>query len=193
MDQEIKEDIKSDVPSTSTESTVNDTDPLKTELNRVQGKSKVEKLLYTKNRIDSQLRELGVEDEEPEEEDEKPLTRGEFKKMQAENAIKTSLQLAEEIPNETERELLKYHLQNTIRSTGDAKQDFELARGLVNAVKNKQILEEQNRKGTPVTHSSGVGAPAKQSKEAEFTAEEMRYMAAPFNLTKEQILAARPK
>jgi exonuclease V gamma subunit len=193
MEQEIKEEIKSDVPSTSTEPTVNGEDPLKTELVRVQGRSKVDKLLYTKSRIDNQLKELGVDDEEPEDEDEKPLTRGEFRKMQAENAIKSSLQLADEIPNETERELLKYHLQNTIRSTGDPKQDFELARGLVNAVKNKQILEEVNRKGTPVTHSSGSGAPAKAEKQPEFTKEELGYMKSPFNLSKEQILAARPK
>ena len=171
-------------------------DPLKTELDKVQrkGRTKAEKLIYTKKRVEEQLKELGIEDEPEEDEDSKPMTVGDFKKLQATVATKTALQLADEVSNDTERELLKYHLENTIRSTGNPQEDLKLAQGLVNAVKNQQILEEQFRKPTAKSHPSGGGSPAKPaSPEEEFTPEEQAYMKPPFNLTKKQVLATRPK
>lgn len=170
-------------------------DSLKTELDKVQrkGRTKVEKLQYTKKRIDEQLKELGVEDEIEDDEDEKPVTVGMLKKIQAQTATKTALQLADEIPNETERELTKYHLENTIRSTGNPQEDFTLAQNQVNAVKNKQILEELGRKTTPPTHGSNAGAPANKEKQEEFTPEEQSFMKPPFNLTKEAVIKARSK
>lgn len=194
MTNEIKEDIVPVLPSKTTETTeVVEQDPLKIELEKVQrkGRTKAEKLLYTKKRVDEQLKELGIEDETMEDEDDKPLTVGDFKKMQAQTATKTALELANEVTNETERELLKYHLENTIRSTGNPQEDFKLAQGLVNAVKNQQVLEEQLRKPATKTHPTGSGAPLKDKKEDEFTTEELAYMKHPFNLTKEQVLKAR--
>lgn len=197
MEKEQDEEIKADLPSESqADVEPSEQDPLKTELEKVQnkGKSKVEKLIYTKKRINDQLKDLGIEDEEDtDDEDSKPVTMATLKKFQAEAASKTALQLADEIPNETERELTKHYLQNTIRSTGDPKQDLDLARGLVNAVKNRQIIEETNRKPESSNRSSGAGAPAKREQKEDFTPEELGYMKPPFSLTKEQVIAARPK
>jgi len=169
-------------------------DPLKTELEKVQrkGKTRTEKLLYTRKRIDEQLKEEGVELEEPEDDDSKPMTRGDFKKLQAQTATKSALDLANEVSNETERELLKYHLENTIRSTGNPQEDFKLAQSLVNSVKNNQIVEEIQRK--PITKSAptGGGAPARETKpDEELSADEMTFMRPPYNLSKQQILDAR--
>lgn len=193
LPSETEEEIKAREEAEA--QTLAEQDPLKTELEKVQkkGRTKAEKLIYTRDRVNEQLKELGIDDEPLEDEDEKPLTRGEYKKLQAQTATKTALQLAEAVPNETERELLKYHLENTIRSTGNPQEDFKLAQNLVNSVKNQQITEELLRKGKPKDHSSGSGAPSKQVKKEEFSAEELSYMKPPFNLTKEQILAARPK
>jgi hypothetical protein len=174
-------------------------DPLKTELDRVQNivkRTPVEKLLYTKQRVEKQLKELGVEDEGEDEEDlddeDQPLTVGMYKKIQRESASKTALQLAGEIQNETERELVSYHLNNSIRSTGNAEEDFKLARTLVNAVKNKQIMEEQARKTPAKTHSSSSGSPAKDEEiKGELTPQEKVFLGKPFNMTKEQILKTR--
>lgn len=170
-------------------------DPLKTELEKVQrkGRTQVEKLQYSKKRIEDQLKDLGIQDEEPDDDDSKPLTKGEFKKLQAESATKTALDLAQDVSNETERELIKFHLENTIRSTGNPQQDFELAQGLVNAAKNKQILDESLRK-TAKSNGTGPGAPAKVIKpQDDLTAEEMAFLKAPWNMTKEQIIKTRPQ
>jgi len=189
---ETKETVETE-PKVETEQ-----DPLKTELERVQRKSEkspIEKLLYTKARIDKQLRELGVEDKpEPEEEideDDTPLTIGMLKKIQAESASKTALQQAEEIQNETERELVKYHLQNTIKSTGLPNEDLKLARALVNSVKNSQITEEIVRHTPPKTHSNSSGVDARREKEVSFTPEELQMMKPPFSVSPADILAAR--
>ena len=196
MEKEEKEDIKTVLPSETQPKAEaeGEQDPLKTELEKVQrkGKTRAEKLLYTRKRIDEQLKEEGVELEEPDDDDSKPMTRGDFKKLQAQTATKTALDLANEVSNETERELLKYHLENTIRSTGNPQEDFRLAQNQVNAVKNQQIIEELNRK--PITKNSptGSGAPAReQQQQEELNADELTYMRPPWNLSKQQILEAR--
>lgn len=200
MDKENQEEIeKKPLPSEgdAQEETVEvstEQDPLKSELEKVQkqgGRSKKDKLLYSKKRIEEQLADLG---EDPDElsEDDKPVTVGMLKKMQTETAIKTALDLADDITDETERELTKYHLENTIRPTGDPKRDLELAQVHVNAVKNRQIMEETTRKGEPrKTAFNGGGNPKDGKIEEELTAQELSFMRPPFNLSKEQILAAR--
>lgn len=199
MEKEIKEDIKKDLPSESdrveeTKVETTEQDPLKNELEKVQrkGKTKAEKLLYTRKRIDEQLKEEGIEVEPPTDDDSKPMTLGDFKKLQAQVAQKTALDLANEVSNETERELLKYHLENTIRSTGNPQEDFKLAQSLVNSVKNQQITEEILRKPNTKSAPTGSGAPARETKpDEELTADEMTYMRPPWNLSKQQILEAR--
>lgn len=178
-------------------------DPLKIELERVQKVSKYseeEKAEFTFKKQAERLKSLGKDpasilgiqtEEEIEDEDDKPLTIGEWKRMQKETAAKTALQQAEDIQNETERELVKYHLQNTIKSTGIPAEDLKLARALVNAVKNTQIMEEVARKPVAQNHSKSSGVDAKQEHEVVLSADELAFMRPPFNMTKEQIVQAR--
>lgn len=205
--EEKKEDLeKKDLPSESekaeAEAKTNakaEQDPLKNELERVQNKpqrSKVDKLLFTKKRIESQLKEeLGDEydddEEDPINEDDRPLTIGEFKKIQKESTVQTSLNLADEIENSIERELVKHHLENTIQPSGNPKEDLKNARAIVNAIKNKQILEETARKIDAKKHSSGSSGPAKQEKNEELTADELPFTRPPFNMTKAEIISTR--
>lgn len=192
--------------ATETE-TVTEQDPLKQELERVQKKetrSELEKAAFSLKKTAERLKELGGDpvsalgieskkETEPESDDDAPVTVGMLKKLQQETAHKSALQLADDIENETERELVKYHLENSIKSSGNPQEDVRLARTIVNAVKNKQIIEEQSRKIPAKTHSSASSAPAKVEQEVELTMEELAFMRPPFNMTKDEILKARPK
>lgn len=206
------EDIIEDEVSTSeaeqketADEAATEQDPLKKELEKVQKKeprTEAEKAAFTLKSTASRLRELGgdpasilgfkKEKEEADENDEDaPVTVGMLKKMQQKDAEKSALQMADEISNETERELVKYHLTNSIRSTGNPAEDMKLASAIVNSVKNTQIAEEIARKNPPKTHSSSSSAPARNEVEQELSSEEMLFTKAPFNMTKEAILKAR--
>lgn len=179
-------------------------DPLKTELDRVQtkGRSEIEKAEFSLKKNAERVKALGgdpntilgIENDTliPDDEDDTPLTLGMLKKLQQQDTAKSALQQADGIKNETERELVKYHLQNTIRSTGNASEDLKLARSLVNAVKNTKIAEEIVRKPVAKTHSSGNGVPPKDLEvKGTLTETEKVFLGKPFNLTKEQIIKAR--
>lgn len=201
MNENIKqEDIHQPLPSEGenkekvTNTTSTEQDPLKTELEKVQkgGRSKREKLLFTKQRVEDQLSELDKEEGIELDEDDKPVTVGMLKKIQTETATKTALQLADEITDETERELTKFHIENTIRPTGDPKRDLELAQVHVNAVKNKQIVQEITRRPDPKKLSSSGGSnPREGVIEEELTPDEIAFTKPPFNMSKDQILKAR--
>lgn len=173
-------------------------DPLKQELEKVtskkKGKTELEQALYTEKQLQARIKVLKEEAGEIElvpEDDDAPVTRRELREIEAQRASKTALQLADSIENETERELTKYHLQNSIKSTGNPQEDMTLALALVNAAKNKQILEEANRKGASKVLPSGSGQPKKEApEEIEFTHHEIAIMTQ-FKLTKEQVLEAR--
>lgn len=189
-------------------------DPVKNELERLNNRptrTKKEKLLFKRNLINKELGELGVDPDDIDngdnsgdsddtvdplslKDDSKPLTVGMLKQIQKAGAVKTSLQLADEIENEAERELAKYHIKNTIRSTGIPAKDLELAMVHVNALKNTRVVEELGRKPEANRGSSagGSGGP-RQIVEEELTPEEISFTRPPFNLTKKEILAARPK
>lgn len=172
-------------------------DPLKGELEKVKTKrTHKEKLIFTKNRIEEQLRELdkeagvetGLQDDT---DDDAPLTKGDFKKLQFENATKMALDLANDIEADTERELVKYHINNTLKSTGNPKEDLKLAQAIVNSAKNAKIAElAQQRPGLKRGSSNGGGAPY-QEEIPELTPQELRFTKDPWNLTKEVILAKR--
>lgn len=166
---------------------------LKDELERVKTtRTRKEKLLYTKQRVEKQLKEEFGDEEDLEDEEDKPLTIGMWKKMQEASATKTALDLADEITGQVERELVKFHIENTIRSTGNPQEDLRLARTLVNATKNKQIVEEISRKVPAKTHATSTsGTGAAKEKAVEFTKDELAFMRPPFNLSKEEILKAR--
>jgi len=196
---------KEEVLTPETEETI-EQDPLETELEKVRaktGRTEKEKAEFTLKKNAERVKELGgdptsilgIERETKEEidnEDDAPMTVGMYKKIQQQSATKTALQLASEIENETERELTKYHLENTIKSTGNPTEDLRLARSLVNAVKNTQILEEATRKVAPKTHSSASSAPLKHEDENDvvLTTQELQLMKFG-GLTKEDVLKSR--
>jgi hypothetical protein len=137
-------------PDTTGEPETIEQDPLKIELERVKGgRTEEEKAEFTFKKQAERLQALGKdpadilgikkEPKEEVEEDDKPVTIGMLKKMQQDTASKTAIQLANDISNETERELAKWHLENTIRSTGNPTKDLELALNLVNGVKKAKL------------------------------------------------------
>lgn len=192
MDPEEK--VETPVSPTETEPS-QEKDPVQEELDRVEAqpkKSKLEKLEYTKKRIDQQLAEEKAKSGIVEDDDDRPLTVREFKSLQREEAQSTAISLAGEIENEAERKLTQYHLENTIKPSGDAQTDLKNARLLVNAVKNGQVAEEAVRATKARTTGSGAGAPPKEKQTNELTKEERDYMVA-FKLTEAQVVAARPK
>lgn len=189
-------------------------EPLKVELERVKGKKtpaeKARDSLYFNAKQakelgidvtkDEKLKEvLGLKDQPKEEdgadEEQKPLTREEVLELiQSQNrdkAIKTAEELASEITNEAERELTVFHLQNTIKSTGNPQEDLKLARALTNSVRNTKILEEQVRKPEAKNHSSASsGGSVTLEPEVVLTAEEQAFLNTG-HVTKAEILLAR--
>ncbi len=102
------------------------------------------------------------------------MTVAMYEQLQKETAQKTALQMADSISDTNERELTKYHIENTIRASGNP---TEVARVQI-----------------PARHGSAPGAPALAlGKDIVLTPEEMSFMRPPFSLSKEQIIASRPK
>lgn len=171
-------------------------EPVKEELEKLEAKpkrTKLETLIYNRDRlardIEEEKKKRGIDDEEG---DERPLTVGEFRRLQIDDSQATAKTLAEDIEDESERKLVLYHLSNTIKPSGDAKTDLAVAKSLVDAVKNRQLAEEALRKVDPKRHVSGASAPAKEVKDEELTAEEIQVQKWT-GVSKEQIIAARPK
>lgn len=213
MSEKKKEDEKKDVTSaTDPVETKVDTiqDPFKDELTRVQNiknpetRTEKEKAEFTLRKNAERVKELGGDptsilganaksETEFDEDDNKPFTIGDFKKFQQETVKKTALQLADSISNETERELVKYYLQNRIVPSGNPDEDFKFARLQANAVKNSQIMEESARKPAAKTYSSASGADAKYDpvETQELTNYEKQFLGKPWKMTKEQIIKAR--
>lgn len=180
-------------------------DPLKVELERVKSKKTPQEKAKDSLYFNAQkAKELGIDvaevlgikpKEEVVDEDEKPITRKELEelllKTRLVETVKTAEQLALEIEDETERELTLFHINNTIKSTGDAKEDLRLARALTNSVRNTQILEEVSRKPQAKTHSSASGAGSTEVKPiVTLTQEEKAYLATGL-ITQDEILLAR--
>lgn len=169
-------------------------DPVQAELERVEKKPKrtrIETLEYNIERLkkerEAELKKAGIT-----EDDDRPLTIREFKSLQQEQAQETAFKMADSIENESERKLVQYHLENTIKPSGNAETDLKNARLIVNAVKNGQIVEEQLRAVKPKAAGSAASAPPKEKQMTELTKEEKDLMVA-FKLTEAQVLAARPK
>lgn len=150
--------------------------------------TKRERLEFTKAKIEQQLEEL-----ENEEDDTRPLTLGDFKKMQQEKVKETALELATAIEDQAERDEVTSILESRIVPSGDANADLKLARDMVNARKNAQLAEDMARGQRPNAHVSRPGAPGYTPDAFVPTAEEVTFMNAPYNLTKEQIIEARRK
>lgn len=173
--------------------------PLDEEIKKIEekkeGRTKREKLNFTLKRVQDQLKELdeieGINPPVPEEDEDKPVTVGMLKQLKAVEAQQTAVELAEtEITDEKEKILTKHYLQNSIKPTGNPKEDLKLARAIVNSLKNSMIAEEASRKGTgqPPRNS---GMPPKHEDVFEPTPAEASLMRPPFNLSKDDILKSR--
>jgi hypothetical protein len=117
-----------------------------------------------------------------------------YKKEKAKEGQQTALQLAEAITDPKERELVTVYLKTRIVPSGDPHEDLRFALLATNASKNAQIVEEVGRATKPRTSGNAPGAPANPvTPETEFvpTANERSLMGPPFNMSKEQVLAAR--
>lgn len=188
---EITEDNLEASASDANELQENEQDAVKQELERLRPKrTQEEKLEYNIRRMQEELNKIkGVE--EPDTDDDVPLTLSMYKKMQAMNAQQTALDLANSVQDEAERELIKFHIENTIKPSGDAQEDLSRARTLANAVKNSKILEMESRRITPKSFSGSSGAPGNAPKEhITLTAEEAELKRVG-NLTDDDIIFAR--
>lgn len=169
-----------------------ETDPVEEELERIETtkRTKLEKLEYTKQRIEKQLaeerRKEGIVDE-----DDRPLTVREFRALQAQEAQYTAKQLVEnlDVPENVKR-LAKHHLDNTVKPSGDPQTDLTNALALVEAVRNRQLGEEAARAAKVRTAPSSPSAPPKTPGSVpEFTKEERAVMRG-FKLTEEEAAQA---
>lgn len=193
MEDEPK--VETEVVPTATESEPSqEKDPIKEELERLDKKpkrSKLEQLEYTQRRVNDQIaderRKNGIE-----EDDNRPLTVAEFKALQAQQAQETAVKLSDSIEDDSERKLVQYHLENTIKPSGDAATDLRNARLIVNSVKNNMIVEETLRGMKPKAAGSAASAPPKEKQATDLTADEKAIMLA-FKLSEAEVLAARPK
>lgn len=179
-------------------------DPVKKELSRVQKnkpRTEAEKAAFTLKSTAARLTELGgdpravlgLEEQQAADvgEDDKPVTVGMLRKLEADKAQKTSLQMADEIQDSDERELVRHHLEHTIRPSGNPQEDLKAARAIVNSVKNTMVAEEAARGTRPRNHGSAAGAPGRHTATIELSTEELQYTRAPFNMTPEEIVKTR--
>lgn len=158
------------------------------------------KLLKKQGIIKSQLKTLGVDDDEDDDDDDddednendpnRPVTFGDLQRMNARAATKTVLEMADAIADAGDKEAVKTALKQIIPS-GDVDKDFKNAVAIANIDRNSKILEEVTRRpDVRRTHTSTGAAPLREEPFTP-TALEASYMGAPFNLNKEDILKAR--
>lgn len=208
MEDKTLEDIASTSEATekvAEETTETQQDPLKTELEKVKGgRTELEKAQYSLKKNAERLVELGGDpgsilgiekgNTELDKDDDTPITRAELKKMISAGATRSALQLTEDIEDQSERELVQHYLQHRIAPSGNSQDDFRDARRIANSVKNEQIVQELARKSIAKSHSNGSSGNAKDIKvEAELSKEELMFTKPPFNMSREQILKARPQ
>ncbi len=178
--------------------------PVKAELEKVKNKetkSEAEKAAFSLKKNAERLKELGGDpvavlgikpNSDDNEDEDAPVTVGMLKKIEAEKAQQTAIQLAEStIKDKDDRELAKIYLSTRIIPTGDPQEDLRLALSMVNSVKNQQIAQELSRSNTQSrSHATSSGVPARADGIFEPTPEEAQFMRS-FGMTKEDILKAR--
>ena len=128
-------------------------------------RTRMEKLRHTKASIEAQIAEeeklngivISTEDD-----DDKPLTKGDLKRIERDNAKRTALQMADSLPDD-ERSQVREILETTIVPSGNPQKDYQKALDLANSEKNRQLAEEAARKrNVVVKRPSGSGAPARE-------------------------------
>lgn len=126
--------------------------------------------------------------------DDKPLTVGDLRKIQRQEVKKTSLQIADEIEDEAEREEVKRGL-NRLTPSNDPLDDVAFVRRAVNSERTEQIAEEANRRGRPERGAAGGNSPKKVEDPFEATPQELETLKLVPNIkperAKELILKAR--
>lgn len=140
-------------------------------------RSPLEKKIVTAKRLIKEIKdETGetIEISNDDEDDNKPLTRGDLKRMEREKSAQTALELAEQIEDEDERALVIDELENTILPSGNPQKDLAKARALAQSEKNAQIAAEAQRKRNAQSRGSGSGAPPKEEDHFEATPLELR-------------------
>lgn len=151
--------------------------------------SKRERLEFAKGKIEEQLEELEAEDD-----DERPATMGDIKRLTQQANRETSISLANQIENVDERAAVIEILESRIIPSDKPEDDLKLARSMVNGVKNSQLLEEEARKKQPGNHANTPSQPGNSPQEPfEPTAQELVFMSKPYGLTKEDIISSRQK
>lgn len=177
-------------------------DPLETALADAKNKkdikkrTELEKAEFAKQQIEKRIADLRKGDGSiaaPLDDDDAPVTRRDLKKMEADRAQKTALEMTDAITDPKEKELVKYHLENSIKSTGKAEDDLKLALSIVYSTKNSQVAEEMARAIPSKTPSFGGAPPRREDSNFEPTPAEMGFMRPPFNMTKAEIIANRKK
>lgn len=130
-----------------------------------QGKkerTRLEKLRHTKASIEAQIseeeRENGIVTSN-DEDDDKPLTKGDLKRIERDNAKKSALTMADSLPDD-ERSTVRELLETRIVPSGNPQKDYQTAVDLARSEKHRQIAEEAARKRNPPTRPSGGGAPS---------------------------------
>lgn len=116
-----------------------------------------------------------------------------YKREQQKQAQKTALELADGLSDPDQKALVINYLQHRIVPSGNPQDDFRLALSAASASKNKQIAEEVGRYVAPRVTAAGGSQPAKVEEEFTPTPEEARFMAHPYNTSKENIIAARKR
>ena len=171
-------------------------DPVRQERERIEKKqfTRRERLEFEKRKVDEQLVELDRKEGVVPAANDEPVTVAMLEARDKEKSRETALTLADTIQDEDERAVVKHYLQTRVVPSGNPDEDVKFARAAVNSLRNAQIAEEIARKQGGKSHASGSGAPAKPP-EGEFvpTQEELVFMSPPYNLTKEEVLAKRPK
>lgn len=194
---------KAEEEQTTTQEPSQENNPLKKELDKIErqksGKSELEKAEFKRQQIDKRIAELKGEskdapNDDDDTDDNRPLTVSEFRKLEQEKENRRAVDLADSIEDETERKLTIHYLENSIRPSGNADVDLANARAIVNSKRNAQIAEEAGRITKPSEHGATPGSPGKPPEGVfEPTPEEASLMRAPFNLSKEDIIAARER
>lgn len=154
-----------------------------------------EKAAFSLKKNAERFKELGGDPAEvllDEENDDQPLTRGDLKRIQIADARKSALQMAQELP-EDEREDVISALANRVVPSGNPEQDLQDARSIANRERNARISAMAGDKGKPQRTAAGGSSPAQGKDESELTPEEMVFTRPPYNLSKEKIIAKRPK
>lgn len=160
----------------------------------VKGKlTKKQRILFAKDKIDRQLKELGDDDGGEEDGDDEIVTVGMLKDQEKQKSKDSALIMADSITDADERKDVKDILNTRIVPSGNAEADFKAALALANVSRNSVIAQELARKVPAGAAGSGSGAPAKNDAQFVPTASEARMMQPPYKLSKEDILKAREK